>query len=140
MDGKVKERLQGLGVIFSLVASTYAGFMVISGKLERVLIDSDMQEHDRSISAHPPLRGDIYDCKDMASKLAKALDDEHKSTIAMSSHLIRIIAADREPNRALRAASATYYEQEFIRLVNKGETIESAFLISLRTPWYTKPR
>jgi hypothetical protein len=129
-----------LAAIFAVLGSAWVGVMSLWSIVGNVSTDKELGDHDSSVYAHKPLRTELVDCKIASENLSRRIDKEHQETVMLGGRMTRMVAADREPNRNLKAAAATYYQEEYLRLIRKGHGVEEAMLESLRSPWYDKPR
>lgn len=99
-----------------------------------------MDVHDKSLFSHPLLRERLESLEMKQARLQEDVEMGHAADVALGSKLVSLIAADREPDRHLQALAATFYREEYGRLVRKGMPLEDALLEALRTPWHDRPR
>lgn len=126
--------------VFAVLGTVWVGIMSMWSAVGNITTDKDLDSHNAAPTAHMPLRAELIDCREAAAGLSQRIEKNHQDTVVLGGRMIRWIAADREPNRALKAAAATYYQEEYLRLVRKGTGVEEALLEALRSPWYDKPR
>ena len=103
-------------------------------------VTSAVQDHDKALTSHPLLRDRIKTLESRQAKLQEDVEMGHAADVALGSKLVSLIAAEREPSPGLRAAAATFYREEYARLIRKGSPLEDALLEALRTPWHDRPR
>jgi hypothetical protein len=128
------------GAVFAVLGSAWVGAMTLWSAVGNVTTDKELESHNAAPTAHMPLRAELIECRESANALGKRIEKDHQDTVVLGGRMIRWIAADREPNRSLKAAAATYYQEEYLRIVRRGIGVEEAMLESLRSPWYDKPR
>lgn len=134
---KLKGWLQLAAVAGGLAASVYAGASAIWGDVAKT---EDLVTHDLAGSAHPPLREAVERCEAKALAAQNRIEELRSDQVAIGGRIIRMVSADIERNAALRAARASYYEDQYRGLVQRGLPVEEAMLEALRTPWYSRPR
>lgn len=139
-SGQTRGWLELLAVVFSLIGAGYTGYTFLYNQTNSIVTTTELEQHDKSDKSHPSLVQSIKDCESKVDVLNKELEEDRDSQIALGARLVRMLASEQESERALKAASANYYEQEYLLLVKKGASIEEAMLGSLRQPWYTRPR
>jgi hypothetical protein len=137
-------RIEGwikLGIAFcALVGTIWGGTIAIIGAVGSVATDKELAMHDQAKEAHIPLQEELDKCLASSLAMGARIEEGHDDTIALTRRMVRLIAADRESKHPLKAAAATFYEEEFRRLTRKGLRVEEAMLEALRTPWYDRPR
>lgn len=126
--------------VAGLIGSAYGAFTFINGKTESVVTNAELDLHDKNEKAHPFILQSIKEYDIKVSAAEKAVEEARESQVALGARLVRMLATEQEPNKALKAAAANYYEDEYKRLIRKGATVEEAMLDSLRQPFYTRPR
>lgn len=133
----------GVGVV-ALVGSAWTGLNYFWASVANVATDGELasavEKHNGLDGAHPKLQSRT----DGVNKYAVSLDQELRAQRHQSENLgariVRLIAADAEPNPALRAAAASYYERLYRRLVQRGATIDDAISEAIDTPWPQRPK
>lgn len=138
---KTKNLVHALAVIIG-AASAFGGTVwVFYNQLSTdAEVTSVMDLHDKAIKSHPLLRDRLESLEQKQAKLQEDVEMGHAADIALGSKLVSLIAADREPDRSLRAAASSFYREEYARLIRKGTPLEDALLEALRTTWHDRPR
>lgn len=138
---RLKDALAVLGTVGALLGST-AGFAWSA--LTRVTTDDELSgavtDHDLSAQAHGKLRERI----EQLERSTRAQDQAHaalaRQTIELWRWQVGYAAADREDDRRLRAAAASYYREIFDRMIREGSDPEHAFRGALNERWTERPR
>lgn len=137
---KVKNLAHALAVIVG-AASAFGGTMWLF--YEKLATDAELasyiEAHNKAPEAHM-LRDKLSMLEAKQAKLQEDVDIGHAADVALGSKLVSLIAADREPSNSLRAAAATFYREEYARLIRRGTPVEDAILEALRTPWHERRR
>lgn len=134
---RLKHWLQLFLALSGVIGIVWGSISAVAGN---IVTESKLQEHNVNDKSHPIIVKNLEECEGRVEILSKRVEESHEVEVALGSRLVRIIAADQEVNRNLKAASANYYEQEFRHNIRKGLTVEEALLESLRSPFYNKPR
>lgn len=134
---KIKHWVQLFLAVSAAVGIIY-GFL--SSIKNNIITEKDLQLHNTDDNSHPIIVKNLEVCEGKVESLSKRIEEAHEVEIALGAKLVRILAADMESNRNLKAAAANYYEQEFRHKIRKGLSIEEALLESLREPYYGRPR
>lgn len=134
---KAKAWLQLLGVVCGIVGGLYAGVSTVWGS---VVTTDELAGHDSAMNAHPPIREAVDRCEAKALAAQSRIEELRADQVAMGARMVRMISAEIEPRASLRAARASFYEDQYRSLVHRGLPIEEATLEALRTPWLNRPR
>lgn len=138
---RLKNLAHALAVIFGAASATCGAVWVFYSQLATdTEVKSAVQDHDRAITSHPLFVERLASIESKQASLQEDVEMGRAADVALGSKLVSLIAADREPTPALRAAAASFYREEYARLVRKGEPIEDALLEALRTPWHHRQR
>jgi hypothetical protein len=129
-----------IAAILAVFGSAWVGVMTLWSAVGNVTTNKELEAHNAAVTAHAPLRAELARCRDSTEELSRRIEKDHQDTVVLGGRMTRLVAADRESNRALKAAAATYYQEEYLRLVRKGVGVEEAMLEALRLPWYDRPR
>lgn len=129
-----------LALVIGLLGSAFTAWSFIYGKAESVVTVDDLDRHNTDDKSHPSITKSVKDVEVKIDVVAKNVEESRDVQIALGARLVRMLAAEAESNKNLKAAAANYYEQEFLILVRKGASVEEAMMQALRSPWYTRPR
>lgn len=138
---KTKNFAHALAVIFGAASAVCGAVWVFYSQLATDKeVMSVVQDHDKMLTSHPLLRQRLESIEAKQASLQEDVEMAHDADVALGSKLVSLIAADREPNNSLRAAAASFYREEYARLIHNGKPVEDALLEALRTPWHDRPR
>lgn len=126
--------------VVAIIGSVWVGIMTLWSTVGDVTTDKELMEHNDGPKAHPPLRQELDKCLDTTDAMSKRIEKDYQETVVLGGRLTRLIAADRESNHSMKAAAATYYQEEYMRNIRKGLGVEEAMLEALRAPWYDRPK
>ena len=134
---KLKNALQLFLAICTAIGVVWGFLSTLSNN---IVTENKLQEHNVNDKSHPFIINTTKECEDKVEALSKRVEESHETQIALGARLVRLLAADMETNRNLKASSANYYEQEFRHKIRKGMVVEEAILESLREPNYRRPK
>jgi hypothetical protein len=133
---KVKSYLQAFLVISSAATAT-AGFAWAT--YGWFTTDEELQEHNVNPRSHQALLDRIEVLEGADKLLFEKLSFGRNAAIELGARIVRLIAADAETNRALKAAAADYREAIYRRSIESGHSVESAVREAIATPWFKRP-
>jgi hypothetical protein len=134
---QAKAWLQFLAVVSGLLGGLYTAGIALS---DTVVTADELAQHDVGARSHPPIQEAVARCEAKAIAAQGRVEELRADQVAMGARMVRMISAEIEPRPALRAARASFYEDQFRGLVHRGMPIEEATLEALRTPWLNRPR
>lgn len=134
---KAKAWLQILGVVFGLAGGLYTG---VASVWTRVAMKTELLDHNLAPRAHPPILEIVDRCEAKAMAAQGRIEELRADQVSMGARMVRMLAAELENRPALRAARASFYEDQYRGLVHRGLPVEEATLEALRTPWLNRPR
>lgn len=105
----------------------------------RLATDEEVGTHNLDHLAHAPLRERIESLETRYGALSDRVYKADSATIALGARIVSLVAADRESRRELRADAATFYREEYMRLIHRGTAVEDAVVEALRAPWLARP-
>lgn len=123
------------GAVLSAALWSYAHYQSLATDNEVVEV---VEAHNKASNAHPSTYDTLQLLLKEQRELKAIVQQGRADDVMLGERLVSLIAADREPDRNRKAQAATWYREEYRRLVRKGETIEDALLQALRTPWRTR--
>lgn len=133
---RLKDALTVLGTAFALLGSAWGlVWSAISSFATDAEVSETLAQHDASAAAHARLR----DRLDAAETALRAQHDAQAQLVALWRWQVGYAAADREDDRRLRAAAASFYRETFDRLTRAGIPPEQAFRDSLTERWPDRP-
>lgn len=131
---RVKRNLQALWTIGGVVVATTLGMWTFYSNLATDAEVSDsLEAHSWDSKAHPALRDRVEAAEAAIRVLQQQTLQNRASEVSLGERLVSLIAADRESNHALKAASAAACRDEYRRLMRKGVDIDDAIVEALRT-------
>jgi hypothetical protein len=139
-DGRSDKLKNWLQLFLAICGAIGVVWGFLSSLSNNIVTDSKLQEHNINEKSHPFIISSTKECEGKVEALSKRIEESHDTEVALGARLVRLLASDMETNRNLKAASASYYEQEFRHKIRKGMSIEEAILESLRSPFYSRPR
>lgn len=143
MLGMDAEKIQQWGkatlVAFSVCGALYGGLKVFKADLGVFATDEDIEAHDKNEIAHPRIRSKTDDLRDDYISLLTRVKTQQEALETIGAELVSFKAADKEPNRAWKAASATYHRLLFKELIRQGVPIDKAVDQAAEAPWRERP-
>lgn len=121
------------GAIISAAAWGYVQYSALATEAE---LTATVSAHDHSAESHPSMRGTLEIILKEQRELKTLVLQGRENDLALGERLVSLIAADREPDRARKAAAAAFYREEYRLLTRRGAAVEDALLEALRTPWH----
>lgn len=126
--------------VFVLVSMMAGGAFGAWYRLGDVATDSELATHDDSKIAHPHLRALLEAQGDRYTALQAELKELNAANIELGKYYVSTTAADRELNRNYKAAAATFYRSEYMKLIRRHFSVKQAMEEALEAPWPTRPR
>lgn len=137
---RLKDALTVLGTAFALLGSAWGlVWSAISSFATDAEVSETLAQHDASAAAHARLRDRLDAAETALRGQQNAQHDAQAQLIALWRRQVSYAAADREDDRRLRAAAASFYREAFDRLVRAGVPPEQAFRDSLVERWPDRP-
>lgn len=123
----------GVTAIITAGLWSYGQYQNLSTDAE---VTSAIVSHNIASKAHPSLHEKIDILLKEQKSIKETLEKSREDEIALGERIISLLAAEREPDRNKKAAAASFYREEYRRLIRKGLSIEDAMLESLRESWH----
>lgn len=109
------------------------------GQYQQLATDAELSisiaSHNNQLVAHPSILDKLNKIEELCTKNGSDIRATREDAIALGERLVSLLAADKTTDHAKRAAVATFYREEYRRLIRRGFSVDDAVLEALRTPY-----
>jgi hypothetical protein len=128
----------------AVLGSAATGITLLWSSVGNIATNGEVREavskHDQNKDAHETLQSGIRALSGQDMKAAEEVRAAKKTAEDLGARLVRLIAADAEPNPYYRALAAQFYERLYRRLIQRGVGVDDAISEAIDTPWTGRPK